>query len=202
MIAELGSQWVVPFELDTGDGFDLSRVGGRAPAGITPGSKSATYLITVQLEESTFVSLFLNQDMSYFLDTADTMQGEGGACEVFFHEKTPRRTDDLYHSGMSAHALAMEPGVWDITGGGYPEPLSGCKIGGTPFLITNKPRKHTLIAQLTEAGFVQFLQVDISMLGGPRAKFTYGGLPFGPGSLHLYLKPPLLREWRCFWQFG
>ncbi len=199
----LGSNRILPLELDISVGHDSHRIGGFAPEGLIPSHPNSRYLLTLGLDFDWFVSIFLKYDGSYYDSNVLSLNGEGDAIEVMFHHKRPRRRDNSFASDLSPHALEIGNEKADE----YRDeedlqvPYSGNKLGGEAYSLHNLQEFEQVVKKLKFEGFKQFLQLDVGALSTPNIYITQGELPFGYGMFHLFLKPSVSGyEWRCFWQ--
>lgn len=191
-----------PLQLAVENESSPNRIGGRAPEGLIPKYPESRYLMTVPLEDDTYVSIFLLKEGEYCIQNNLYISAEGDMIEVFFHEYLPRRKDDSFFNELTGFALEIKPEQVDELElkDDIKIPSSENKLGGEAFILGSGGVRRSLVAQLKAEGFEQFLQLDAIALGPHPFRFTAGEWPFGDAMFHLYLKPPLCREWRCFWE--
>lgn len=177
----------------------LHRFGGRAPLALEPVDQDSRYLLTIGLEDSLCLSVFLKDDAVYFIETVDTVFTARDSCvEVFFHKAMPRREDDRFHSTFSGHGLSLSPLQKDeiILDNEINTPHHRNKLGGGTYLIHEENR--SLVNDLERQGYNQFLQLDGSLIGSPGVEVS-GDDAFGLGIFHFYLRPSdSYFDWCCF----
>lgn len=199
MIVPLGTDQIRLINFTESETDGLHRLGGRAPQGLEPQDKTSRYLMTIGLEEDLCVSIFLKDDVFFFIETCYTVFTAQDACvEAFFHKPVPRREDELYRSTFSGYSLALGSLQRDevMLDKEIHSPHHDNKLGGGTYLINEEDRD--MVETLESQGFHHLLQLDGSKLHSPGVK-VIGEDPFGYGILHFYLKPLETHfDWCCF----
>ncbi len=179
------------------------RIGGRAPEGVAPRSKSLRYFFTVPVCAGQEASVFIDDDPDFIYGsgTHGTLLGQDtSGIDVIVHQESSRAQGTQYDSHLSEHPLIVGEPVSDVMTDELEGVYSGHKMGGFPYLVHNETALERGIESLLENGFEHLVQLDIPVNEGDAP--VVGSWPVGDALFHVLVRmdESCRINWFVFWE--